>query len=77
MATGKNCPECGGTHLVSQGDIGVRGGYGPDLLPDAGSLFSSPKVKAVVCTDCGLIRYFASQDALRKIAASDKWKRLL
>jgi hypothetical protein len=77
MKDQKNCPECNGTNLYSQGDISVRGGYGPDLLPGAGSLFNSPKVRAVVCADCGLIRYFASQDALRKMAGSDKWKRLL
>ena len=77
MKDQKNCPECNGTNLYTQGDISVRGGYGPDLLPGAGSLFRSAKVKAVVCADCGLIRYFASQDALRKMAGSDKWKRLL
>lgn len=56
--------------------MSVRGGYGPDLLPGAGSLFVSARVEAIVCTDCGLIRYFASRDALRKIAGNDKWKRV-
>lgn len=77
MEAKKNCPECSGTNLYSQSDISVRGGYGPDLLPGAGSLFVSAKVKAVVCADCGLIRYYASPDALRKMAGSEKWKRLL
>jgi hypothetical protein len=76
MATRKCCPECGGTNLYSQSGISVRGGYGPDLLPGAGSLFVSARVEAIVCTDCGLIRYFASRDALRKIAGNDKWKRV-
>ena len=76
MTTRKDCPECGGANLFSQDGISVRGGYGPDLLPGAGSLFVSAKVKAVVCVDCGLVRYFASQNDLRKIADSDKWRRL-
>ena len=77
MKAQKNCPECDGVNLYSQTDISVRGGYGPDLLPGAGAFFSSAKATAIVCADCGFIRYFASQDARRKISGSDKWKRVL
>lgn len=77
MATTKSCPECGSGNLYSYNDISARGGYGPDLLPGAGGVFTSPKMNAVVCKDCGLIRYYASQDTLKKLMEKGKWNRVM
>ncbi len=78
MAISKNCPECDSTDLLVQNGIDTRGGYGPDLLPGASGVFASGKMRVVVCKNCGLIRYFASKEALSKIAAKDgRWDRLL
>lgn len=76
MTTQKNCPECDGTHLYVHGDISAKGGYGPDLLPGTSGIFISAKMKAVVCKDCGLIRYYASQEALAKVTNDHGWQRL-
>ncbi len=54
----------------------VRGGYGPDLLPKTSGVFVGAKMRAVVCKDCGLIRYYASTDALKKITKENDWTRL-
>lgn len=77
MTTQKNCPECGSANLVAKGDINARGGYGPDLLPGAAAWFKPAKMKAVVCKDCGLIRFFASHDTLARINSEHGWQRLI
>ena len=77
MTARKHCPECEGTNLFTRNGISARGGYGPDLLPGASSLFTSPKMMAIVCKDCGLIRYFATGETLAKIGADRGWQRLL
>ncbi len=76
MPNQKSCPECGSHDLLMHGDIPARGGYGPDLLPGAGSVFTSPKMRAVVCKDCGLIHYYATQETLQKIVEKGQWNRL-
>ena len=77
MAIAKNCPECNGTNLFSHGGIQARGGYGPDLLPGTSGIFASAKMVTVVCKDCGLIRFYASQEAIGKITSDNGWNRLL
>lgn len=76
MATRKDCPECGGSELMTRDGISVRGGYGPDLLPGPGRWFSGPTVTAVVCKRCGLVRYFADKDTLAGITTEKGWQRL-
>lgn len=77
MATRKTCPECDGTNLHVHGGIAAKGGYGPDLLPGTSGIFTSAKMKAVVCKDCGLVRFYASQEALARITSDRDWQRLL
>jgi predicted nucleic-acid-binding Zn-ribbon protein len=77
MSTHKHCPECDGTNVFVHGDISVKGGYGPDLLPGTSSLFTSARMKAVVCKDCGLIRFYATQETLAKVNTDRGWQRLL
>ncbi len=74
--TATTCPECKGTNLYAQSGINARGGYGPDLLPGAGSLFSSAKMRSVVCHDCGLVRFYASDEALARITPANGWRKL-
>jgi len=76
MATRTNCPDCSSTNLYVHCDVSAKGGYGPDLLPGTSGVFVSAKMKAIVCKDCGLIRFYASQDALTKVNADRGWQRL-
>lgn len=75
MANEKQCPECGSRELFVHGGIDARGGYGPDLLPGTSKLFSSGKMRAVVCKGCGLVRYYAAQEALSRITGERGWHR--
>lgn len=76
MPVSKPCPECDGTHLYVRDNIRTRGSYGPDLLPGASGIFSGARMKAVVCRDCGLIRFYASRETLARIDSDHGWKRL-
>lgn len=67
------CPECGSRDLHSHGGIAARGGYGPDLLPGLGTLFNSAKMRAVVCKGCGLVRFYATGDALKRVNRDNGW----
>lgn len=71
----KPCPECGSDNIFSHGGIDVRGGYGPDLLPGTSGILVSAKMRAVVCKDCGLIRYYAGKDALEKVTKQNGWSQ--
>lgn len=73
MSNENVCPECRGTDLYSRGGVATNGGYGPDLLPGTSGVFSTGKMRAVVCTDCGLIRFYASAETLKKIGKESGW----
>ena len=77
MSSSKQCPECESTHLHVHGDISARGGYGPDLLPGTSGVFTNAKMKAIVCKDCGLVRFFAQRDTLAKLSSDKGWQRLM
>lgn len=68
----KPCPECNSTELYS-GAVGVQS---PDinLLPGLGSLGAT--VQAVVCCDCGSMRYFVPQIQAGRIKKSSHWQKL-
>ena len=70
------CPECRGDNLYTHGGISARGGYGPDLLPGASGVFASAKMRSVVCRDCGLVRFYASDEALARITPANGWRKL-
>lgn len=69
------CPECHGDNLYTHGGISARGGYGPDLLPGAGGIFASAKMRSIVCRDCGLIRFYAGNEALERITPENGWRK--
>ena len=66
------CPECSSENLFYETGISSAGGYGPKLLSGLGSFFYPPNMKVILCTDCGLMRLYADQDARDK--APKKWK---
>jgi hypothetical protein len=75
MTNPKPCPECGQKNLfVTTTKSG--GGYGPMLLPGLGGFFADlPTFEVVVCADCGLTRFFASDKARSKLPTAKKWSR--
>jgi hypothetical protein len=62
--------------VYSSAEIASGGGHAPNYLPGLGSFWSAAKFTVLVCKDCGLTRFFASRDALGKLAESSKWRRI-
>lgn len=75
MQSQKQCPECGSSNLHSSSPIAAVGGYGPDLLPGLGKLFSSASFIAVLCADCGLTRYYATKETIGRLGQTGKWRK--
>ena len=72
------CPNCdGGNVFVTEKDVSAGGGHAPNFLPGLGSFFAAERLNVVVCSDCGLMRFFASRTAREKLKESEKWKRVL
>jgi predicted nucleic-acid-binding Zn-ribbon protein len=69
------CPECGGRNLYET-NVSAGGGYSPNYLPGLGGLWGSAKFRVILCRDCGLTRWFAPEDARRKVGESKKWTRV-
>jgi predicted nucleic-acid-binding Zn-ribbon protein len=68
------CPDCGSQALYRKSGISSTGGQGPELLPglEKGAFFQRiPKMDAVMCADCGLVRFYADEDARAK--ARQNW----
>jgi len=76
MKKASPCPECGSTHLYRSPMVNSAGGYGPQLLPGLGGLFRQAKFRLVVCSECGLTRFFVVGEALDKLTQSNRWERL-
>ncbi len=72
------CPECGSNEVYRfHKQIDANGPYGPELLPKLNpNWHSSPKIVPVVCSECGLTRFFASKEARVQMKSSDKWELL-
>jgi hypothetical protein len=75
MTPTPTCPECGGQHLMTRGGITATGGYGPDLLPGTSRMLSWPTLRAVVCKDCGLLRYYVQPETLARVTEANGWRR--
>ena len=83
MATASDCPECGQRNLYASGEIpaGKSGGsIGPfkqiNFLPGLENAFSYGQLTVVLCGDCGLMRFYASKEALSQLSQSNKWHKL-
>jgi predicted nucleic-acid-binding Zn-ribbon protein len=70
------CPECRNSNLYASEGVSAGGGYAPNYLPGLGNFLSAAKFKVVVCKDCGLTRFFASQEVLGKLSESRKWHKV-
>lgn len=76
MHARSQCPECGERSLYESEEVSAGGGYAPNYLPELGTFWSAAKLRVVICGDCGLTRFFASDEALAKLPQADNWKRL-
>ena len=75
MTNAKPCPECGQKNLYVT-TTSSSGSEGPRLLPQLGGFWHSAKFEVVVCADCGLTRFFASEEARGKLPNASNWRRL-
>jgi len=73
----KPCPECKSEDVYQYKDDVDTTTIGGELLPRlASDMFSSAKVRPVICSNCGYLRYFVSTEALEKLKLSKDWLRL-
>jgi predicted nucleic-acid-binding Zn-ribbon protein len=71
------CSNCGSTNQYrSRKPVSSGGGHAPVFLPGLGPWYSAEKFEIVVCGACGLTRFFARNEALEKLAGSEKWERI-
>lgn len=74
------CPECSSYEVycyernIAANSNTIKGG-GPNLLPGLGSnwLFNA-QFLPVVCKNCGLVRFYASEEAREKLESSGHWE---
>jgi predicted nucleic-acid-binding Zn-ribbon protein len=70
--TVSKCPNCGGSDLYrSAQSTPASGMFGPNLLP----ALSPGRFRVVVCKDCGLTNFFAS-NVDRQSLHGPEWERL-
>jgi hypothetical protein len=71
----EHCPECESTELYVAKVPKVLTARQP--LISVGSFLSyGPRVNMVVCTNCGLIRLYLEQDALKRVVGQKRWRKL-
>jgi predicted Zn-ribbon and HTH transcriptional regulator len=71
------CPECRSDEVYEYEELIDTTTIGGELLPKlATGRFSSAKMRAVVCGDCGFLRYFVDDKNLEKMKASKHWNRV-
>ncbi len=69
------CPICSGKNIFIN-MAGVSGNIHSIHLPGLGSFLSDAKLYPTICQDCGLVRFFADEQAMSKVKASKQWKRI-
>ena len=70
------CPNCRGTNLYRSKLVNAGGGHAPNYLPGLGSIWRTEKFYLVLCSDCGLTRFFAREEAAVAVRSSKKWERV-
>lgn len=69
------CPQCRSDQVFQSERLVDSTTIGGELLPGLSSrTFSSARMRAVVCGECGLLRYFVDDDARDKLRSSPLWK---
>lgn len=76
MRTISPCPNCGSKNQFQSKEVSAGGGHAPNYLPGLGSFWKVEKFTIVLCSDCGLARFFARPAAAAQVSASDKWRRV-
>jgi len=70
----KPCPVCSSNDVYQYNKEVDSTMISGELLPDLESgMFSSAKIRPVVCSSCGNVRFFADKDALLKLKSSKDW----
>ena len=72
------CPNCESNGQYQSKQISSGGGHAPTYLPGLGRWYAAAKFTIVVCSSCGLTRFFASEEACAKLADADEgtWTRV-
>lgn len=68
------CPNCGGDNLYRSEPVSA----GPHMqfLRGLGGFLRFAQFVVVACADCGLVRFFADQEATGTIPHSEQWRKL-
>ena len=70
------CPECRSDDVYQYREPVDSTTIGGELLPKlAPGRFSSAKILPVVCANCGYLRFFADEDARKRLRESKHWRR--
>lgn len=73
----KTCPECSSKNVYRYNAVIDTTTISGELLPKLGSgMFTSAKVRPVVCAECGNLRLYVSKDAIEKMKTSKYWRHL-
>jgi hypothetical protein len=67
------CPECGAMALYRLTDP-IGGLFNP--LPGLGDFLQYAEMRVVVCSECGLIRFYSSKEARKKLPKSERWRKI-
>ncbi len=71
------CPECKSEEVYQYNDFIDSTTIGGELLPKlSSSMFSSAKIRPVLCGNCGYLRYFVANEALEKLKVSKHWTQV-
>lgn len=71
------CPECRSDHVFQYKDPVQTTTISGELLPKlATRSLASAKMRPVVCGNCGFLRFFVEDEALRKLSSSQHWNRV-
>ncbi len=71
------CPECRSDQVFQYKDPIESTTIGGELLPKlATRALVSAKMRPVVCGDCGFLRFFVEDEAMRKLRSSQHWHRV-
>jgi DNA-binding XRE family transcriptional regulator len=71
----KSCPVCGSNKIFRYKEYfqGPGAQMGDTLFPKLGGTFSIAKVCPTVCSGCGHVRIFVSEEARKKLKSSKHW----
>ncbi len=72
------CPNCGGNSLYKT-KTKFGPGFGQDVLPGLGQFMSPAKFSVVMCSQCGVMQFFAEEEARTKLSEAKScthWKKL-